>query len=386
MGQDFEPLRTSASMSYDIKALKSKDRNKKLLGLIAGLVVIGAIAAVVLVVGIDRPAHEIKDPNAIDPSLLKVDPPKPLARVGVVLATKPEGAHVIINGILAQGTTPGDFELVDGKRNEVIFYHPEHDPFTAIMDGAQDGAPEEPIELPERSKIEEARQSTLLVESQPLGGVVFHNGEQVGTTPHTLRNLNPDVEHHVLIKVKDYHPYAALLRPYEGQQAKLSGLLDPLTQRSRDFTVDLSLETSPPGASASVNGKPAGITPSLKPMDRHQLVEVSFEAANYKPLTRFIETREVGTLMIRPALKSIKRELGTVSIALPRKTASVYIGSNQYEPRDLKKLELPEGPITIVVELEDGKRVETQFEVLPARLTRYRAEVLNNSLRMRESK
>ncbi|MEC9440520.1 MAG: serine/threonine-protein kinase [Myxococcota bacterium] len=384
---DFEPMATSASMSYDIKALQAKSRNKKIFILLGGLVVVGVIAAVVITVGIDRPVPEIEDPNKIDPDKLKVEPPKPLPRIAVELATKPEGARVVINGVLVEGTTPGTFELAEGKTNEVLFYHPDHDPFFAIMGGTAGEVPEDAVELPAKAEVAEEKQGTIVVESEPLGGIVFHNGEQVGTAPQTLRNLNPEVEHHILVKNKGYYGYAALVRPIAGEEQTIRALLDPESQESRKFTVDLSLETMPRGAQAKANDEFAGVTPALKPYDRHKHVEVTFEAANYKPLTRRLETRGgVGTIVIRPALESLTREKGKITILLPKNTQNVYIGNNQYDIKSTKKLEMTEGKHTAVLEVEGGKRFEGDFEVIPGKHTRYKAEVLNGSLRLRKVK
>jgi len=380
-------MATSASMSYDINALKAKSRNKKILILVGVILLVGGVAGIVAKVGIDRPVPEIEDPNKIDPEKLKAEPPKPIARIDVELATKPEGASVVINGVLVEGTTPGTFALAEGKTNEVIFYHPDHDPFFAIMGGTSGEVPEEAIELPAKSEVPEEKLGTIVIESEPLGGIVFHNGEQVGTAPQTLRNLNPEVEHHILVKSKDYYSYAALLRPIPGEEQTIRALLDPTTQESRQFTVDLSLETMPRGAQASANGEFAGVSPALKPWDRHQHVEVVFEATNYKTLTRRVETRGgVGTIMIRPALESIKREKGKVSILLPKNTANVYIGNNQYDIKATRKIEMAEGKYKAVIELDDGKRVDGKFEVFPDTHTRYKAEVLNGKLRLRKLK
>jgi|GEM_PF-2352085 len=384
---DFEPMATSASMAYNIKALQAKDRNKKIFILLGGIAFIGVIAAIVVTVGIDRPVPEIEDPNKIDPEKLKVDPPKPLPRIAVELTTKPEGAHVVINGVLVEGTTPGTFELAEGKTNEVLFYHPDHDPFFAIMGGTEGEVPEDAIELPAKAEVAEDKLGTIIVESEPLGGIVFHNGEQVGTAPQTLRNLNPEVEHHILVKNKGYYGYAALMRPIAGEEQTVRALLDPDSQESRKYTVDLSLETMPRGAQAKANDEFAGVTPALKPYDRHKHVEVTFEAANYKPLTRRLETRGgVGTIVIRPALDALTREKGKISILLPKNTENVYIGNNQYDVKSTKKIEMTEGKHTAVLEVEGGKRFEGDFDVIPGKHTRYKAEVLNGSLRLRKLK
>ena len=80
------------------------------------------------------------------------------------------------------------------------------------------------------------------------------------------------------------------------------------------------------------------------------------------------------------------KEKGKITILLPKNTQNVYIGNNQYDIKSTKKLEMTEGKHTAVLEVEGGKRFEGDFEVIPGKHTRYKAEVLNGSLRLRKVK
>lgn len=372
---------TSASMQYDINALQKGSNRKKILSALAVIAGLGIVVAVIAIVGIDRPPTELTNEiETIDESLLVTPPPEPIARTSTSITTEPAGAHVIINGVLVSGQTPGDFELAAGKPNDVVLMLAGRETRRISLGSGDtiDGT----IALNEAGDIDPERASSIAVVSEPLGALVFHNGVQIGPAPVTLSGLNPDAPHHIMLTAPDYHAYSAMMQPIVGEKDSLRGVLEPTTLKSREFVVDLSLETIPRGATVSINGKPSGQSPTLFRADRHAHYTITYEAPNYIPLTRQVETREVGTLMIRPRLTSLTREKGTISMRVPSSTQDVYLGNNQYKLKDLKKVELSEGSYPIVIMTKDGKRHETTFEVIPKTNTAYRFQILNGKPRV----
>ncbi len=382
---DWDVGHTSASMQYDIKALQQKSNRKKIFTALAVVLGLGAVVAVIAIVGVERPPTELSDENKpIDEALLDTPPPEPIARASASISSSPEGAYVVINGIMSDGQTPGDFELAADKPNDIVFMLEGHKTRRVQLEAG--ASMPDTIELEPAGDLDPARASSIEVTSEPLGALVFHNGIQIGPAPVTLRNLNPDEPQHITLTAKDYHPYSAMMQPLVGEKDALNGVLEPLSLKSREFFVDLSLETVPRGASVSINGKPSGVSPALFKGDRHAHYTITYEAPNYVPLTRHVETREVGTLMIRPRLESISREKGTVSMTVPSSTQDVYLGNNQYKLSELKKIELSEGSHPIVIVTKSGERHETTFDVEPKTHTKYKLEVLNGKARVRKSK
>ncbi len=376
---------TSLSMKHDLKELQRGAQRKKVLYAVLGLVGVGIVIAVVAVVGVDRPKTELSDENKpIDESLLQVDPPQPLARTSVQLTTEPEGAYVVINGVLSKQQTPASFEVVEGQTNQMTFFLAGHQTRQVQLGAGK--SPDGAIPLEKIEPVDPKEAGIIEVTSEPLGGIVFHNGVQVGPAPTTLTNLDPRQVHHIRIELKDHHAYSAMLQPIKGEKETLRAVLDPTTMKSRDFYADLSLETMPRGARVLVDGEPKGISPTLFKGDRHKLYTITYEAPNYHPLTRTIETRDFGTLMLRPNLKPISRDPGKVSIKLPSSVQDIYVGPNQYQKKDLTNLELKEGSYPVVVVTSSGKRYEAKMEVVPNTKTSYKLEILNGSARLRKTK
>ena len=381
---DWNAGATSATMIQEFEEVRKGSSRKKLLYALVTLVALGGLALTLALIGIDRPETTLSEGNApIDEALLKTPLPEPLARVSVPIQTSPEGAHVVINGELAPGTTPGEFELLQGRPNELLIFSEGH---RAERLALGEGEAPEPIALKPSDPVDPERASSIEIESEPLGALVFHNGQQIGPTPVTLQGLDPDALHHLLLRAPAHHDYGALLQPIAGERERLKALLDPESLRSKGYYVDLSLETIPRGALVKIDGEPVGTSPALKQVDRHGLYRVTYEAPNYQTSSYLVEARSLGTLMLRPRLEAIKRDKGAVTLTLPSSAQEVYLGNNQYKLKELKRVELMEGTYPIVFTTSEGTRYEAEFEVIADQTTRYKLDLLNGKARVRALK
>lgn len=376
----WDPGSNGQSMQYDIAAIKSGHRRKQIAYIVLGLVVVGCIAAVFVVFGTERDIEPIDDgkPKLTDEQLA-VKARDPIARASVNLATEPAGAHVVVNGILLPGTTPGGFELAASETNEISFFLDGYKTKTVVVRGG--AGPDGAVSLEEIGKIPDEFKSSIEVETQPLGAMVFHNGEQRGPSPVVLEGVDSRMEHHIFVKAPEHHSFQALVSPVKGSKDRVNALLTPTSTKSAETLVDVNLESVPKGAYAAVDGA-SRVTPSTQKIDRNVLVEVKYSAPGYREQTRYLETRDAGTILLRPRLDSIKKEKGKVSISVPSSTAQIYIGANSYGDKAIKKLELSEGKNTIVLENNSGKRFEATFEVTPNKHTRFKAQIVNDKLKI----
>jgi hypothetical protein len=73
---------------------------------------------------------------------------------------------------------------------------------------------------------------------------------------------------------------------------------------------------------------------------------------------------------LRPFLEPMKREKGTISVYVEPMGAQLYIGSNAYNQGPAANVELPEGPVKIVLDTAYGRK-ETSLEVIPKTHTKY---------------
>ena len=364
------------SLGADFASLQGGKR--KAFTLLAALALLGGLGVLIYEFGPEREEPVLADPLAnVAPEQLERTPPLPLERRSVRLETNPPGAFVVINGIRTPGTTPGEFALAPGK-NDVSFYLEGYTPLRAMVSGAPG-----PVTLNKAETIDPAQMATLVIETEPIGATLYHNGQAVGATPITLEGLDPEADHHVWVEQKGFYPYAALIRPIAGRQDVVRMILDPDSRASLAFTTQFSLETVPRGGYALVDGTTVGVTPTLHRLDREQKVTVNLQAPNHKDFSAIVESRAVGTFLVRSRLEPILVGEGKISLSVPKDTKQLYVGNNAYGDKPLKAKAFKGGTYTVVLELSSGKRVEATLEVEPEVHARYEAEVSDGKLRLK---
>ncbi len=215
----------------------------------------------------------------------------------------------------------------------------------------------------------------LQINSDPPGGTIMLNGEQIGKTPLLLENIASNFEHHVQITMPDHHSFAGFIYILEGIDNTIDAVLAPLDQPSRQAFVELSYEALPRGTHVHVDGEIRGISPFYSNHNRDSLLQIELKAIDHQEIRRVIATSGIGTFLLRPYLAPIKRESGQISLNIKPAPTNTYIGPNAYDQKQLRNLELLEGEYDAVFETSAGQRIRTKIQVHPNKRTVYNVQL-----------
>jgi serine/threonine protein kinase len=285
--------------------------------------------------------------------------------IGVPLATDPEGAQVIINGQLAQGTTPGIFQLAEGQANEAIFFLDNHRPQRTIVDGVAAG-PADPAQLTAETPV----LGKLAIQTTPEGAQISINGDRVAQTPLRLETIRSGMEHHIVLEKDGLGRVGAFVSIVAGTPALLEHTMRPPDGTS---LVDVILDGTPRGAVVTVNGEPRAQLPATITLSRDGLHTIRIEARDHEPAEHILQLDGYAAFIWQAHLNPIIRERGSVAIQIAGAQGStVFIGNNSYGKSPIRKVELPEGDYPITIQQPSGARHEGTIIIYPNLHTRYR--------------
>jgi hypothetical protein len=293
--------------------------------------------------------------------------PEPLETVLLDLTTEPPGAAVVINGILQSGETPGGFNVVPGTVNTVSLYAPRHAPRHKNHNVPSSGSPD-PLHmnltpLQADPATEEFATNTLDVTSTPPGAIVFINGRNAGVTPLKVI-VTSEIEHHVNVRLVDHFDHVAVLYAWPGDSLRVDARLAPVTRESAARFTEVRVQSR--DAQVWIDKQVVGMSPHFTNRVRNQVYRLELRRKGYHPYRRVFATT-VGSISIDPALMKIVREPGTLTLVVRPKDTQIFVGSTEYEAKELKKLKIPSGKykVTLVKQGDDEVRGEVEIEVDP---------------------
>lgn len=315
-------------------------------------------------------------------------PPPPLETVLLNLTTDPPGAAVVINGVLQSGETPGDFNVVPGTVNTVSLYAKGHYPRHKNEEIPATGVPPAlHLNLPAVELEGEATEiptSKLTISSVPDGASVLINGRDAGLTPLEASVLT-GVEHHVTLRKSDHQDFVALVYAWPEDLARIDATLVPNSRTAASRFTELTIESR--DASITIDGDSAGVSPHFSNRDRNELYRVELRRKEHHPYRRVIAST-VGSIYLSPALRKIVKEPGTLTVKLVPKDIQIYIGTTEYEAKELKKLELQSGkyPVVLVRPGDPEVRGEVELEVEARALSAYEIDFTGDKPSVRRTK
>lgn len=306
--------------------------------------------------------------------------PISLPTVSAPMTSSPPQAAVVVNGRLTDSPTPGEYELVAGRANEVWIIHPAHPPERLIVDGEPGAA----VNVDLGAFDAEPKTGRLRVQSDPAGALAFVNGERVGPTPVVVDDLVVGVEHHVEVRRSGLHPSAALVELMDADDNTLELTLTSLDSRAADRFVEVTVDPVPSNASVHINGEARGQGRFVGHERRGELLHIRLEAPHYEAMDRYVHAAHIGAVKLRPFMTKKVRARGVVSLSF-EPGATFYLESTEYDEREARAIEAYEGKHTLVVVREGGERLKTRLEVLPREKTSYDLSIVNGELVARPS-
>ncbi len=296
-----------------------------------------AIAAGIFYVQVNQESDLEKAAIAtnIDPALLEDDAVPPPPTVTVAFNSDPAGAAFIVNGLPALSDA-GGLVLREGRPNQVVALLDGFAPAFLTVDGKAASNPhtiklDQPV--PAGSA---ARTASLAVVSEPRDATVWLDGREVGRTPMTLNDLSADVEHYVYLTKDDFFGYAGFIGLVPGAENEVQVEFARKDSARRNY-VEVIYAAIPRMTGVTLDGESVGATPMRKNHERGLLVEVDLDEADRAPQSYILEMAEVGTIEVRPFLKEMKREKGSVSITLEPAGGTLYVGANGFGTEPVSK-------------------------------------------------
>ncbi len=300
--------------------------------------------------------------------------------VEVSLATEPAGAHVVVDGVLADGVTPGKFSLVAGQPNEVIFYHAQYPPKRVVLSG-EAGAQDKPATF--EPYAAEPKTGTLVIHSDPGQGIVYVDGERLGAAPQTIEDLPAGYDHHVEVRKKGYWDFAGIFQVVAGERNAFQVSLSSKDSAGSRHYVHVTYDAIPKNTGVTVGGKLIGSTRLVANQTRNKYLQVSLQKPNYHDQLRYVLLHDIGTFTLRTFLRPIKRGKGHLTVRVEPKGSKIYIGSKSYDSNPVKNIEVFEGQHHVVFETPSGQRYETNVKVLPDTSNKYQLQPGKKEVRVK---
>ncbi len=380
--QAFAEPQADGAWEIDDEPVDLGNRRMKIfaaLGAVAALVVVG----IVLYNLENRDAYLASEEDRAKARALEeaanaeIEMPDPPEFVSVELATEPDSAFVVINGKRAEAKTPGRFELVAGESNDVVFYHPQYPPERITVDGESGAAPE-PVEFEPFDA--EPETGTLVIKSDPSGGIVYVNGERLGAAPQTVEDLPATFEHHVEVRKTGHWSFAGFFQLVPGKENAFQVPLHSEEETSRRRYVELTVDAVPKGSTVRIDGETKGISPLSLNEDRNGLVSVDMDKKFHDSKQRRILLHDIGAFTLRTFLEERERGEGKLTVGVDAEDPRIYIGSNSYPDNPVKNVKLTEGSHKVVFETPGGGRHEASVEVFADESNRYELRVVDGEV------
>ncbi len=221
--------------------VRSKERGRRawLLGAVAALSVLGVLGALL------ARGRDAAEQKGIGTLLITSHPPG--AAIWLDGERRPERTPARLEGLPVDTTY--EVKLTkEGRRPHVVRVYP-----TTARPSVSVNAELEPLAAEALGVVR--------VQSDPPGARIVLNGKETGKhTPATLDGLKPGVEHAIGLLLNGYEPHTVRVRLEPGKVEELRASLQRAPLSAQEALLVLRIE--PPGARATLDGRPIPSAPS----------------------------------------------------------------------------------------------------------------------------
>ncbi|MCK9581105.1 MAG: PEGA domain-containing protein [Methanoregula sp.] len=207
-------------------------------------------------------------------------------RGSVVVGSDPPGGTLYIDGVL-QGTTPVQVDNLLYGRHSVLIKKSGYRDYSDVV-SAGPGSVHEYREY----LVPEPQTGFFGVSSDPEGARVYLDGTDLGTTPTRLQQVSAD-NHTMIVQNEGFYNYTTFIEVPGGESLRVHADLVKVPD-----TGTIIIDSTPQGASISINGTYKGLTPAVFENIPRGAYTLTFAKGNFSDLnTTFIlnggETREI---------------------------------------------------------------------------------------------
>lgn len=212
-----------------------------------------------------------------------------VARASLKIESIPQGAEIRVDGVL-HGITPKEIELPLGAYM-INLSHAGFESWENPLDLTQIKAYPLKVELKPISE-----RAYLSVESSPPGAQVLVDGKRMGKTPLTKLEMPPG-NYQVQVSLSGLQDWKGSVRLGANQELPLHIDLQPIPK-----TASLLVQSIPPGAEVSIDGRRRGNTPlTLKvSLGTH---DIRLSLTGYQDWTDRLNLAEAATYPVKAELK-----------------------------------------------------------------------------------
>ncbi len=224
--------------------------------------------------------------------------------------SEPENARIFLNG-KEVGATPGVIRSTVSGSHEVELKLDGYEVWSKRVNIEEDK--EKAL-----SAVLRIKAGSLMIESEPTNATIYLDGEEIGTTPNTIRSITPDT-YEVEVKKDGYDVWSEFV-DVEGDKEKV------LTAVLQMKTGSISVKSKPSKAAIYLDGKEAGITPdtlkSVVPGSHEIEVRMDGYDAWSKNVEVEAEKKKILTL-------ELQINTGSISIKSEPAKARIFLDGNE---------------------------------------------------------
>lgn len=328
-------------------AMRRKKNRNTIIGVVVGILLLGLIGFLVLDVETFETAKEGHDDG---PEILGGQEEwEELPMVDVQVASEPAGAHVVINGTLQEGPTPGSYKLIQGKPNTILLFKEGYKPLQRYVPGGEalDKGFTEALEVipappaPEEEGAEKKEKSAKDTPPTPpapvvkkgiiwvrpkdpdahAGSELWFDGKQIpGGLPAEgvkIQDVLQGSPHHVLARKEGFADVAVVVLSIRDEmqvEVSLCNLEDnPLCGTHK---TQLSFDVTPTMANLMVNEQKEGLKKSSSEK-KGQLFDIDISADEYVGFKHTIHTTPAGEFTVQVDLPAIPKGKFQVALVVP---------------------------------------------------------------------
>jgi len=279
----------------------------------------------------------------------------------LVITSVPAGALITVDGGKGQ-QAPWTYQDIRAGSHLVQAFLSGYEPYVTITDVPPGGTITVEAKLKPLSDV-----GTMQVKSSPGGADVYVDGIYRGSTATTVGNLAAG-SHFTLLKLVGYQDWSGLVTVRPGQVTILDIPLQVQTGMNTGF---IHIESTPSGASVSVDGVYQGVTQSGNPLDLTGISPgehvLTLRLENYQDYTTRVLVQAGKTASVRASMVPLQAPAGSgvVQISSEPSGANIFLDNLCIGITPLTIPSIPAGHHEIMIRLEGYQDYRNTFNLSP---------------------
>ena len=203
---------------------------------------------------------------------------------------------------------------------------------------------------------------SISIKSNPSDAIIFLDGEEVGTTPDTIRPVAVGT-HEIEVKSEWYAEWKKKIYVKKGKEFALSAVLKPITGT-------INFESEPTEAMILLDGEKIGETPKTLAGIKTGMHEVEMQKDGYAPWNKTIKIKAGREYAFTAELQGRK---GSLMIISNPSNATIYIEGKKSGRTPEVITELKPGNYSVEVKLDGYQTWSENADIVPGKETNLKA-------------